>query len=822
MIAWHVMSEEERGIGVQDSRVQAKTFKGTTRTLESSNPIGIKGLDMKVNRRDFMKMGGGAGVAIALGGGFWKWSQFPVAEKPNAPGVEKWVPTVCGQCMGGCGVLVRVIDGWAVNIAGNPLHPVNRGTLCPKGIAGLQGLYDPDRIRTPLKRAGKRGEGRWQPISWDEALRLVTESLKNLRQKGEPHRLVVLGGRYRGLMRSLWERFLEAFGSPNYIDNQFRWEGTPDEGLYLTQGIHSSPAYDLENVRHLLSFGSGLLESYWSPIQALTAYGLFRRGRPEQRGKLVQIEPRLSITAIKADEWIPIQPSTEGTLALGIAHMIVKEGLYNKEFISNHTSGFENWTDAGGKNHLGFKEFVLSEYETTFVAQKTGVPVDTIIRLAREFASNQPSLAISYRDRPFNQMAVAVLNGLMGKIDTAGGVLIPRTIPYQPLPPFKKEAIAQKGYSMERMDEAKPVPMAIHHPYLFAKNAISGKPYKPEILFLYYTDPLFANPNPDLFSKAFAEIPLIVSFSPYLDDTTQNADLVLPDHAPLERWQDDPVFLNNGFSALGIRQPVVNPLYQTRPTGDVLIALAKSLGGELQRAFPWNDFREVMIHGIKGVFEARRGDIFGLQFDEAWTRLLQKGGWWAPSYKTFEEFWKLLQEKGGWWDPVYDFQEWNRIFQTPSKQFEFYAQSSLPHEEEPKKTSGEKEYPFHLHVFKTMALTDGRNANQPWLQSIVGSYLSEKWDTWAEMNPETANRLGISDGDWVWVESSMGKIKVKARLYKGAMPDVVNIPLGEGHRSGGRWAKNLGENPYRLLHDDLDPLTYYPINGVTRVKIYKA
>ncbi|MFB3884719.1 MAG: molybdopterin-dependent oxidoreductase [Thermodesulfobacteriota bacterium] len=777
---------------------------------------------MKLNRRDFLKVGGGAGAAIALGGGFWKWSQFPVAEKPNPPGVERWVPTICGQCMGGCGILARVIDGWAVNIAGNPLHPVNRGTLCPKGIAGLQGLYDPDRIRTPLKRSGKRGEGRWQPVSWDEALHLVTEPLKNLRQKGETHRLVVLGGRYRGLMRSLWERFLESFGSPNYIDNQFQWEGTPNEGLFLTQGIHSSPAYDFENVRHLLSFGSGLLETHWSPVQALMAYGLFRRGRPEQRGKLVQIDSRLSTTAIKADEWIPIQPGTEGMLALGIAHMIIKEGLYNRGFVSDHTFGFENWADGNGKSHLGFKEFVLSEYEPAAVAKRTGVPVDTIIRLAREFASNQPSLAVSYRDRPFHQMAVSALNGLMGRIDVAGGVLIPRAIPYRSLPPFKKDAFSQKRFGMERLDQATAAAATLHRPYLFARNVISGKPYRPEILFLYYTNPLFSNPDPELFSKAFAEIPLIVSFSPYMDDSTQYADLILPDHAPLERWQDDPVFLNNGFSALGIRQPVVSPLYETRATGDVLITLAKSLGGELERAFPWSDFKEVLIYGIKGVFEARRGDIFGLQFDEAWTRLLQRGGWWAPSYKTFDEFWSKLQEKGGWWDPIYDFQEWNRIFQTPSKKFEFYAQSSLPHWEEPKTASDEKEYPFHLHVFKTMALTGGRNANQPWLQSIAGSYLSERWKTWVEINPETANRLGISDGDWVWVESPKDKIKVKARLYKGAMPDVVNIPFGEGHRSGGRWSKGLGENPYRLLQDDLDPLTSYPMNGVTRVKVYKA
>jgi anaerobic selenocysteine-containing dehydrogenase len=784
-------------------------------------------------------MGAGAGTAIALGGGFWKWSQFPVAENLNAPGVERWVPTICGQCMGGCGVLARIIDGWAVNIIGNPLHPVNRGTLCPKGIAGLQGLYDPDRIRSPVKRAGKRGEGRWQPISWDEALSTVTESLKKLRKNGEPHRLAVLGGKYRGLMRSLWERFLEAFGSPNYIDNQFQWEGPAIEGLYLTQGIYSPPAYDLENARYILSFGSDLLESYWSPVQALSAYGQFRRGRPEQRGKLVQVEPRLSVTGIKADEWVPTPPGTEGLVALAIANMIIKEGLYNKEFITNYTFGFENWTDARGKGHIGFKEFVLSEYGPDAVSKRTGITVDTFIRLAREFASNQPSLAIGFRDHPIQQMAVSVLNGLVGNIDTSGGVLIPRTVPLQPLPPFGKDTIAQKGLQVERIDGGKKSSLMLQQPYLFARNTISGKPYRPEVLFLYYTDPLFSNPNPDFFSKAFAEIPLIVSFSPYVDDTTLYADIVLPDRTPLERWQDDPVFLNKGFPVLGIRQPVIEPLYQTKATGDVLLHLAKSLGGEIQKAFPWNDFKEVLLYGIRGVFDAKRGDTFGLQFEQAWTRLLERGGWAAPSYRTFEEFWKQVREKGGWWDPIYDFKEWNRVFRTPSKKFEFYAQaleqtlpptvskemkdsSLLPHWEGSRKETDEKTYPFHLHTFKTMALTGSRNTNQPWLQSIVGEYLFERWETWLEINAETAHRLGISDRDWIWVESQKGKIKVRARLYKGAMPDVVSISFGGGHRSGGRWATGLGENPHRLLGDDLDPITGYPITGSTRVRIYKA
>ncbi len=785
---------------------------------------------MKFSRRDFLKLGGGFGFALAFGGGLLKWSQSPPSTKLYPPGVERWVPTTCGQCMGGCGILVRMIDGWATNIIGNPLHPLNRGTICARGIAGIQGLYDPDRIRSPLKRVGKRGEGRWQSISWEEALQEVSHLLKELRKNGEPHRVVVLGGRYRGLMRSLWERFLEAYGSPNYIDNQFQWEGLPLEGLLLTQGVYNIPAYDFENAQYILSFGSPLLESFWSPMHVLKAFGHFHRGRPGQRGKLVQIESRLSITGMKADEWVPIQPGTEGLLALGIAHMIVKEGLYDKEFVAKNTFGFENWVDPQGKKHLGFKEYVLSEFPPNRVTNRTGVAIDTIIRLAREFASNPPSLAIGFRDRPFNQMAVGILNGLVGSIDRPGGILIPESVPLKPLPPFTKDRIAQKGLEKGRIDGNHLPPFRIDHPYFFIKNSFSGKPYRPEVLFLYYTNPFFSNPHsPELFQKAFDQIPKIISFSPYMDDTTQYADLILPDHTPLERWQDDPLFLNNGLPVLGIRQPTVDPIYKTRATGDVLIDFARSLGGEIAKAFPWKDFKEVLLYSLKGIFEARRGDVFGLEFDEAWTRMLQRGGWWDPSYKSYEEFWKLLIEKGGWWDPLYEFGERERLFKTPSKKFQFFSQSLkgdilFPHWEEPKKEEDDevKTYPLYLNIFKTMAPGGGRNANQPWLQEIAGPHLFERWSTWVEINPKTARELGISDGDWVWVESRLGKIKAKARLYQGAMPQVVNIPFGNGHISGGRWSKNIGENPYKLLGLELDPLTGQPINRITRVKIYKS
>jgi len=272
-------------------------------------------------------------------------------------------------------------------------------------------------------------------------------------------------------------------------------------------------------------------------------------------------------------------------------------------------------------------------------------------------------------------MAISILNGLVGNIDASGGILIPRPVPLQTLPSFGKDPIAQKGLQAKRIDGEKKPSSMLQQPYSLRKMWFLENRIARRFSFFITRILFFSNPNPDLFSKALSEIPLIVSFSPYMDDTTSFADLVLPDHTPLERWQDDSVFLNKGFPVFGIRQPVIEPLYQTKATGDVLLQISKSLGGEIEKAFPWSDFKEVLLYGIRGVFDAKRGDTFGLQFEQSWTRLLQRGGWWAPSYKTFEEFWKQLQEKGGWWDPVYDFREWDRVFRTPSKRFQFYAQT---------------------------------------------------------------------------------------------------------------------------------------------------
>jgi len=758
------------------------------------------------------------------------------------PYEEYWSTGVCLQCPSGCGLRIRSVNQWPVKLEGIKDYPINRGRLCPKGQSGLQVLYDPDRIRHPLKRKGKRGEGSWEKISWKEGIDIVVERLKSLRQEGRPHHLVVLGGRYRGHMMELMARFLEAYGSPNHLGNTERGSEGILKGHFFTMGVQEHLAIHWEEVNYVLSFGSSLLEASRPSLRNLWGYGFLRRGRPGIRGKLVQIEPRFSVTASKADQWIPVQPGTDGALALGIAHWMIKENKYDRQFINNHTFGFEDWKGADGRSHMGFKTLVLNQYSPEIVSLLTGVPEETIVEIAREFSSHRPSIAISGRgvgmqtNGTYAQMAIDCLNALAGSIDSRGGLLLQRKPPFQKLRSAQKDAIAQKGLSQPRIDGAGtiPFPFAEEVPYILPEKIQKGEPYPIDTVLLYYTNPLFSIPEPERFRNALEKIPFIVSFSPFMDESTMYSDLVLPDGTYFERWQDDHVEPGLGFPMFGLRSPAIQPpLYDVRNTGDVLIDIAKALGGTVGKSFPWKDFQEAMKEAIRGIFASKRGSV---------------------KAENFDEFWKALIERGGWWDPPYPFGELKKKFNTPSGRFEFYSlaieqglkeavkRSSkgldqivremkieamgdevfLPHFEKPRSIGDEAEYPLHLINYKLMTMAEGRGANQPYLQEIIGPHLYERWESWVEMNPETAQKMGIKDRDPVWVESKTGKVKTNARLFPGTHPKCIHIPYGQGHKAYGRWAKGRGVNPNDLLVREYDYLGGFASYSSTRVKVYKA
>jgi anaerobic selenocysteine-containing dehydrogenase len=794
---------------------------------------------MKVNRRALLKMIGAATFGMTLPDEI-----LHALPKEGAwiPYEEYWSTGICLQCPGGCGLRIRSVNRWPVKLEGIKDYPINRGRLCPKGQSGLQVLYDPDRIRQPLKRKGKRGQGDWEKISWEEGIGLVTEKLKALRQKGRPQSLVVMGGRYRGHMADLMGRFMEAYGSPNHLGNPERGSEGILKGHLFTMGVRDFLPIHWEEVNYVLSFGASLLEASRPSLRNLWGYGYLRRGRPGIRGKLVQIEPRFSLTASKADQWVPVHPGTDGALALGIIHWMIKEKKYDQHFIDQYTFGFEDWNDADGKTHMGFKTLVLEEYSPKQVSSLTGIPEETIAQIAQEFSSHRPSIAISGRgvgmqtNGTYSQMAINSLNALAGSIDAKGGLLVQRQPPFQKWPSVEKDAVAQKGLSQPRIDGAGsiPFPFADEFPYILPEQIQKGKPYPAEVLLLYYTNPLFSLPEPERFREALEKIPFIVSFSPFLDETTTYADLVLPDGTYLERWQDDHVEPGLGFPMFGLRSPVLEkPLYDTRNTGDVIIQMARNLGGGVAKSFPWKDFQEALKDAVRGVFASKRGSI---------------------QTNDFEEFWKILIDRGGWWDSHYPFGEWRKRFNTPSGKFEFYSlrmeqglrdaskrslkgldqilkelkieargdKVFLPHFEKHRSVGEEKEYPFKLIHYKLMTTAEGRGANQPFLQEIIGPHLKERWGSWVEINPETAKSMGIEDGDHIWVESKTGKLKARARLFPGTDPKCIHIPYGQGHKAYGRWAKGRGINPNDLLVREYDYLGGFASHFSTRVKVYKV
>lgn len=803
---------------------------------------------MGLTRRTFLKTGVLGASAAALTQGCAEAEKAieglgPV--KKLRAGVEAWVPSVCLQCTAGCGILVRTMEGRALKIEGNPEHPSNRGTICPKGQAGLQVLYDPDRIRYPLKRAGERGSGRWERIGWDDAIGMAVEQLRDIRRAREPHTLALIGGRFRGQMEPLFARFLTAFGSPNLISR----DPIGAQAHYLTQGIKDLFAYDWENVHYVLSFGASLLEAAVPTAYLLRMYGYLRRGRPGYRAKFVQIDPRFSVTAAKADEWFPIRPGTDGALALGIAHVLLKEGLYDKRFVEENSFGLAEWRDREGVRHQGFRNLVLESYPPDVVAEATGISARDIVRLATEFGTRRPSIAVAFRGASvysnglYNRMAIHSLNALVGSIDVPGGVLVQRQPPLLPWPRLETDEVARAGLRMPRIDGAgsEQYPFASHVRATLAESFITGRPYPTRILWLYYTNPLFNASEPGRLRQAFQKVPFIVSFSPFMDESSEQADLILPDCTYLERWQDDVMDPGLGYPVVGLRRPVIEPRFETHNTGDVVLEMAKRLASPIAEAFPWQSFHEVIKERVRGLHASRGGSI---------------------SADSFDEFWKVLLEKGCWYGPPYQYGRREKVFRTPSGKFEFYSQIMrrtleglatrrtrrdgtsperamedllqnlhttargdtvyLPHYEAPAFIGQKSEYPFHLNDYRLITHAEGRGANQPWLQEILGMHLQERWEPWLEINPDTAHHLGIMDGDLVWVESELGRIRVRARHYPGAMPNVVNMPYELGHRAYGRWAKNRGVNPNWIVKNNPHGLSEGENTLSTRVKVYKA
>ena len=787
-------------------------------------------MPLKITRRQFLKYSAGA---LALAGLGWRIADDPVVSSvfrlPPSVDDEKYLPTICTMCPSSCGLSVRVVDGRAVKIEGNSLHPVNQGVCCPKGQASLEVLYSPERIRQPMTRANRSAD--WKNISWDQALALAATKLGDLRVRGDAHTLAFVHGDTRGQMRALIQRFLAAYGSPNAIDTSDRDTQAARLAMFMTQGIHDVPVYQFEGMRYLISFGGSFIESNQALLTALSGVGFLRRGTP-QRGKFVVIDPRLSVSAAKADEWIPIRPGTLGALALGMAYVIVKSELYDASFVRDFTFGFDDFADDTGATHRGFKNLLLEEYTLDRVEAITGVPSGTIARLAGEFAASRPAVAmlptsgtaLESGNALGSAMAIHALNALVGSIDTPGGVIIQRYPQLVDFPKFTPDALAQKGAAAERVDGAgtRDFPLSLSAYSVLAERILSQQPYALNALVLYNADPVFETASGDKFAPALDRVPFVVTLSAVLDESAAHADLILPASTPFEAWGDAYVE-GTGFPGLALSQPVVSPVHDTRGAGDILLALAQQMGGSVAAALPWRDMQTLLHLRVSGS---------AINWDD----LVKNGEWSQMVY----------------FNATPGSQVWNaevigrdRVNAPRDGRFDFFSREmfyalknagaapadrdaqSVPHFDLPVETANATEFPFLLVLPEMMTQPRGWNGIVPTLEEVYGLQDGVRWDSWVELNRLAAAALGIMDGDLVWVESPRGKVKARAKLTEGLWHNAVAMPLGQGRRTRLAWGRDaasdsmLGANPLTLCASGTEKWSGLAALG-TRVKVYKA
>ena len=745
-----------------------------------------------MKRRDFLKTGGIAGTAGLVLDGCGKPQQLIpllVSEDRFVPGEEGWVRTLCQQCSAGCGITVRVMQGESIRtidgqqkrvkavqakkIEGNPDHPISMGGTCARGQAGVQVLYHPDRVQTALKLSGQRGSGQYQPISWKDAQQLLVTQLQQ--QQAAPQAIAILTGRKnRGTMGAIVERFAAGIGTTNVVSYDPFDPAPIRKAMELVTGISRLPAVDFANANFLLSFNANLFETFLSPVRNIYSFGQMRQGRPGMRGTFVHAEPRLSQTAACADEWLPIKPGTEGLLALSMAHVIVNEKLYDADFVGQRTAGFAEWSAA------------LGDFAPEKIAAQIDVPAASIQRVAREFATRRPSVAVGDSRDVASLTAIYGLNALVGAYGRAGGIFFGEDAASGP--------VAASASAASRAPRAPDAPSApdIHT----LTSMMSGGQIK--ALLILDTNPLFTLPEAEKFRLALANVPFIASFASFLDESSVMADVILPSHTTLERWVDDVPEPGVGFAMRTIGQPVVEPRWDTRDPGNVLIETAKALGGNAAAALPFENMEAAVKESFRSVHALAGADA-----------------------GDFDAFFKKATADGGWW---------NRTAASPAEASA--SQTRIAHRvnfvmpQQPvagRAFAGDAgQMPFMLHLYPSTAFNDGRTAHLPWLQEMPDPMTTVMWGSWVEINPETAHRLEVDEGDILSITSPQGTIELPAFVYPGLRPDVIAIPVGQGHTQFGRYAQNRGANPLRISASSLDPASGAVVQGGVRVRVAKT
>jgi thiosulfate reductase / polysulfide reductase chain A len=723
-----------------------------------------------MDRRKFLKFTTGGAVGVAAASAIY---MAPFHKQPPKGPQRVEIPTTCEMCVNKCSVIAVVEDGVIHKLNPNPANPRSRSMVCARGNAGLQQVYDSARLKKPLIRAGARGEGKWKPVTWDEAFDFAAQKLCTIKEKYGPQ--ATIWSSTESFQEIFFKNLGLAFGSPNVERHPTLCLASVNLAYSLTFG--TVPTFDLANAKYIIMSGANRLESFITP----DTMDLIESAM-EKKARLIYLDPRFTVTAAKADEWYPIKPGTDAAFILAMIHVIVAENRYDKEFVSTYTVGFDQ----------------LAEYVKPFTPDwaesETEIEANDIVRIAREFSDAAPRAVYYagrrsswYRDDFQMRRAQAILNAIVGNWDRQGGMV-----------PNQKIALGEFMFlpwddptatRIEDLDKNFPLAAKGDGIYLaMREKLLAGEPYPVKGWMVHKQDPMNALPEQAKTLRMIDQMDFIGVVDVQMSDTAWYADVVFPESTYLER--QDPVEVLSGIVPVVVyRQPVIKPLHDTRTTLEIVQGLAKRLG--LSQYFDytidqWVDAEvkelplDAPLDHLKkhGVWVPPGGPKYGFTLTPD-HRFITKSG-------KIELFSERLQEAG--YDPL-------PKYTTP-----------------PQPPAGQ----YRLIIGRRAYFTHANNTNNAWLNPFRPD--NQLW-----IHPQSAKAAGVDDGETVEVASTVGTVKLKAHVTQEIRPDCVFMLHGYGKKS--KWQRlvyDRGGSDAEVLETAWDNVSGGGAFHETFVKVRKA
>ncbi|HIP51733.1 MAG TPA: thiosulfate reductase [Campylobacterales bacterium] len=769
----------------------------------------------------------------------------------------KLIPTLCEMCVNKCAAIARVENGIVTKLDPNPMFPKSRNMLCPRGNAGIQALYDPDRLKHPLIRVGEKGEGKFKQATWEEAYKYITDHTLKILDEEKDNRSSFLFCAGEGMAEHTFKTFYQGFGSANWLNHASICLQTVASGYGVTIGAY--PQSDLENAEYIIMAGANRAEAIVTP----DTMDLFKRTKG-RGAKLICVDPRFTNTAAKADKWLAINPGTDLAFVLALTYVVLNEDLYNKEYVEAHFNGFEEY-----KKHI-----FTNAYTPEWAEPLTNIKAKDIEKIARDFMAHAPK-AIYYPGRRSTfaandfqlRRAMAIFQGLGGGIDCKGGLIFGSKVKikgHSGLAPLyaraESRAITKKKNT--KKGEAEYDDCAVVSgggSWLSWRNRFleDKMPYKVRGMFCYKHNPMMNMPNTAKTAEMLKQMDLVVCIDTMPSDTVMYADVVLPECTYLERT--DPVKTFAGVEpSIAQRNKVVDPLFDTKPVNEILRGLMAQLSKPLfeitkkydedvqeELADVAKEETKVDDNNVTTVIPAqtaadKEAEVYA-EFDL--TKLFEHDQEHNNEHAVhaYEGAAKALKEHGVFYPKMAKqhkelsvnihqyYKEKDKSYsvaggavKTPSKKVECNL-ASLAKKGVDAMPTWKEEYNFSVPEGKFRLIT-GRHAQFTQSGTSNNSVLRDLMpENYIWINKRVAKKQGIAFGDTLEVSSSVGKVTIKAYPTEKIAPNQVFFIHGFGEESSAlTWAYKNGGNDNTIIEDTIEPVYGAAVMHETNVKIRKV